>query len=272
MKLKKIVTVNGIKTAVSMREGAGPAIVCIHGNSLSQEIFNPLWENSTLSRFPLVTFDFPGHGASDKPENLEETYSIPGYARHLELLLEKLEIIEVVLFGISLGGHIAMEAAGNNINPFVKGLFLIGTPPLEHLGDFAEAFLTLPEGASLFTETITRMQIEIIAALISDNEEEYPVYAAAVEAADPLTRKYLMQSLAAGGYHSEHEFLVKTKIPAMLVYGENDKMINRNYLNNDRLQKLLEGRKKIIADSAHLPDWNECIVPELCSFMETLID
>ncbi|MBI9106982.1 MAG: alpha/beta hydrolase [Spirochaetales bacterium] len=271
MKLEKKIQINGITTSVCQREGAGPAIICIHGNSLSQKIFDPLWGNTSLSRFPLVTFDFPGHGVSARPDQPEETYSMTGYAKFIELLLSELGISEVVLLGFSLGGHIAIEAAGNNIGSIVKGIFMIGSPPLEHLEDFSEAFLPLPEGASLFVETITRRQVEIIAANISDNEEEYPVFAAAIESSDPSTRKYLMQSIAAGGYHNEHEFLVKTKIPVMSVYGENDRMVNIAYLKDSRLEKLLMGRKKIISDSAHLPDWNTALAPELLSFMETSI-
>ena len=48
MKLEKKVEVNGINTAVSIREGRMPYIVCIHGNSFSQKLFSPLWNVASL--------------------------------------------------------------------------------------------------------------------------------------------------------------------------------------------------------------------------------
>ena len=51
---------------ISLRdsEGEGPAVLLIHGNSSSGEIFRRQFEDPQLAHLRLVAFDLPGHGAS----------------------------------------------------------------------------------------------------------------------------------------------------------------------------------------------------------------
>jgi pimeloyl-ACP methyl ester carboxylesterase len=82
-------------------------IVFIHGLSGS-------WQN-WLENLPyfarthrVVAMDLPGFGASQMPA---EKISIPGYAKHVDALLDKLGIERAVIIGNSMGGFIGAELA-----------------------------------------------------------------------------------------------------------------------------------------------------------------
>jgi pimeloyl-ACP methyl ester carboxylesterase len=88
--------------------GSGdPPIVFIHGLSGS-------WHN-WLENLPhlaaghrVIAFDLPGFGASEMPR---EKISIPGYARFVDALLNRLGVGAAVVVGNSMGGFIGAEIA-----------------------------------------------------------------------------------------------------------------------------------------------------------------
>lgn len=128
---QEMIEVEGVPTAVTKRMSPGPVLLGIHGNSLSRQIFAPLWNDPRFTDYSLVTYDLPGHGDSERPERPEETYSFSGYARHLASLVQILGLDDFIIMGHSLGGHIALQAAVEFGLPGLGGLFLMGTPPWE---------------------------------------------------------------------------------------------------------------------------------------------
>lgn len=272
MKHEKKLEINGIKTAVSIREGIKPYIVCIHENSFSQKLFLPLWDDPVLKDYGMLTYDLPGHGESDKTEAPDEVYSLPGYAGHLKKLLELLKLDDVVLLGFSLGGHIAYEAAGNSLRTAVKGVCAIGTPPIDNPGDFEKAFVQLPEGASLFAANITDHHCRVIVDSMTSGSGLKADFIEDLKKSDSRAREYLIKSIGEGKSHSEHDFLGKTKIPVLCMFGENDMMINPEYIREERIKNLLGNRLKISKGGDHLPSWSESeeFMLELYSFLEAL--
>ncbi len=92
---------------VDMGSGAGPPVVFIHG--LSGQ-----WQN-WLENIPraaqerrVIAMDLPGFGYSEDPV---EQITIPGYARCVEELCERLDLGSVAVVGNSMGGFIAAEMA-----------------------------------------------------------------------------------------------------------------------------------------------------------------
>ncbi len=57
-----------------------------------------------------MTFDFLGHGASDRPEEMWR-YSIAEFARQALALLDHLELEQAVVGGTSLGANVTLELA-----------------------------------------------------------------------------------------------------------------------------------------------------------------
>lgn len=92
---------------VDLGSGDGPPVVFVHGLGGS-------WQN-WLENIPrvaqerrVVALDLPGFGRSEMPA---ERSSIPGYARVVDELCDRLGLGEVVVVGNSMGGFIAAELA-----------------------------------------------------------------------------------------------------------------------------------------------------------------
>jgi 3-oxoadipate enol-lactonase len=96
-------TVNGVSLAVEVR-GKGPAVLFVHGYPLDRTLWAA--QLSGLEGYRLIAPDLRGLGLSDAPDL---GYSMPTYADDLAALLEALQVDEVVLVGLSMGGYVAFE-------------------------------------------------------------------------------------------------------------------------------------------------------------------
>ena len=77
---------------------------------LSQKMQTPLARDLAGHGNRVVTLDFLGHGASDRPQDIER-YSMPEFARQVVALLDHLELEQAVLGGTSLGANVTLEVA-----------------------------------------------------------------------------------------------------------------------------------------------------------------
>ena len=102
--------------------GKGRPLVLIHGVWASHEWWR--WLVPALARnYYVITPDVRGHGQSSP---LKSAYTVNGFAKDLDLLLQSMGIHEVVLVGWSMGGIISLEY-GLNYPSKVKALILIAT-------------------------------------------------------------------------------------------------------------------------------------------------
>ena len=90
-------------------EGSEDAPVLVLSNSLGTT--RELWERQAhvlADRFRLLTYDHPGHGASELPEDAS---TVEDFANGLLGLLDELGFERVSLCGVSLGGMVGMALA-----------------------------------------------------------------------------------------------------------------------------------------------------------------
>ena len=73
------INVGGQPIAFTQSEGAGRAVIFVHGNSSSARTWAPVMTGSFGQRFRCLAFDLPGHGESAPAKNRAD-YSLPGYA------------------------------------------------------------------------------------------------------------------------------------------------------------------------------------------------
>ena len=89
--------------------GKGPrTTILMPGLLLSQKMQMPLAGDLASHGNRVVTFDFLGHGASDRPRDMWR-YSIAEFARQAVALLDHLELDQAVVGGTSLGANITLE-------------------------------------------------------------------------------------------------------------------------------------------------------------------
>jgi 2-succinyl-6-hydroxy-2,4-cyclohexadiene-1-carboxylate synthase len=103
------IAVNGINLNVeSSGDGAGPALVLLHGFTRDHREWEPLLPCFNLYR--TIRVDLIGHGKSDSPAAATR-YSMSHAVDDLMALLHHLEIERTALLGYSLGGRVALHLA-----------------------------------------------------------------------------------------------------------------------------------------------------------------
>ena len=102
-------TVEGLRISALVTRGAKTPVLLIHGNSTSGEVFAGQVAALRELGHPAITHDLSGHDRSEDAKDPGSTYSFPGYARILRLLLGRLGILRYHIVGWSLGGHIGIK-------------------------------------------------------------------------------------------------------------------------------------------------------------------
>ncbi|KAI1127448.1 alpha/beta hydrolase fold protein [Nemania abortiva] len=114
-----------------------PAILFLHGNSVSSRIFEPLMSSPELKdNYKLIVFDYPGHGRSSDAPDPNRSYYQYAYAEATLEVLRHYNVTQVILLGWSLGGHVALEFVSvladtkKPIDLNIVGIMITGTPPV----------------------------------------------------------------------------------------------------------------------------------------------
>lgn len=84
-------------------------IIFLHGLGCAKECFDQAFEAGALKEFALFTFDFPGYGRSDKPDDF--SYPMEDQAAITLKLIEQLAPKKIVLVAHSMGGTIGLLVA-----------------------------------------------------------------------------------------------------------------------------------------------------------------
>jgi pimeloyl-[acyl-carrier protein] methyl ester esterase len=120
--MKKSTLADGRK--ISWREaGSGPAVVLLHGWSMSSAVFAEVIEELS-GDFHLLAPDLRGHGASDTGTG----YGLADFAADLAEWIQVLDLREFALVGWSLGGQVALELCPA-LRERLRRLILVGTTP-----------------------------------------------------------------------------------------------------------------------------------------------
>jgi pimeloyl-ACP methyl ester carboxylesterase len=121
-------------------QGAGPAIVLIHGFAAAIDWWDEIAPGLALDH-RVVSIDLIGHGGTTAPAS---DYSIERQAALVREVLDKLDIDRAAIIGHSMGGEVA-TAYGEAYPDKVDGLVLIDSPPTAASRDYdalTELYLT----------------------------------------------------------------------------------------------------------------------------------
>lgn len=124
--LRRIKTPAG-RIAIWERQGSGPALVLIHGNSASKSAFRRLLRESVFADRRVLVLDLPGAGESENARDPEADYTFTAMAQTIQTVLIGMNAVRPIVLGWSLGGHLAIEAIGQGAD--FAALILTGTPP-----------------------------------------------------------------------------------------------------------------------------------------------
>ena len=110
---------DGLNIAYLDWGGTGPPLVMLHPTGFCGGFFAPLAER-LVDSFRPIAVDLRGHGNSDTPEEPADLH-FDLMAADVVAVLERLEIDDVRLIGVSMGGAVGIHVAGI-IGARVKGL------------------------------------------------------------------------------------------------------------------------------------------------------
>jgi pimeloyl-ACP methyl ester carboxylesterase len=97
-----------------IKAGAGPALVLLHTLRTQLDLFEKVIPELS-KHFTVYALDYPGHGYSDIPKS---RYDATFFTDAVEGFLKKLDLRDVILAGISIGGAIPLIIAARR-NPRV---------------------------------------------------------------------------------------------------------------------------------------------------------
>ena len=246
---------NNRKVAFYQSKTEGQPVFLLHGNSCSAQIFEKQFNSDLAENYRLVAIDLPGHGNSEKAENPEEVYSIPGFVNVVKEAVGQLNIPNAVFIGHSLGGHILIEAAGEL--PQATGFMIFGTPPLGMPPAMDKAFLPNPIIPNLFKGELTDEEADqIVEAFLSPEQAHVPDFMVnALLNTDQNMRPNLGQSIGEGKYKDELEVIKNLGKPLAVLHGAKEQLINGDYFSEISIPTLWDDEVKVVSDAGHCPQW-----------------
>jgi pimeloyl-ACP methyl ester carboxylesterase len=101
---------DGIEIQLSIWEGAGKPVLCLHGLTANSRCWGTIGR-ALAPDHRIVAMDLRGRGLSDKPPT---GYSIDHHCRDIQAVLQDLGLDRVVLMGHSLGAFISLAFAAKH--------------------------------------------------------------------------------------------------------------------------------------------------------------
>lgn len=144
------------------------AILFVHGNSSSKEVFQSQLQDDQLQGYRLIALDLFGHGNSGSWK--DEKYTLANFSKQIIEFSKKLNLEAFYLVGHSLGGHICIRVA-KALRDNLEGLVIFGAPPLESIEDFPRGFLPHPCAATFFNPSPSEDEITNLVSNLTENAE-----------------------------------------------------------------------------------------------------
>jgi len=237
--------------------GRGPPLILLHTLRTQLDIFEKLVPPLAKS-FTVYALDYPGHGFSDIPTT---DYGPELFVKTVEGFLDKLDLKNVTLAGISIGGVIPLIVAANH-NPRVRRVIAINPYDYGHGWGIARAngwaWLTFNLArVPVLGETVMRLRnpfIEqrILQGGVANAVAITPGFGAQVRASGLRPghyRAFLNLLRHAHLWDKARERYGEIAVPVLVVYGD------RDWSHEDERQrtvKAIPGAKvKTVANAGH---------------------
>ncbi len=236
--------------------GAGPALVLIHGNSLSSKSFVKQLNDSSLKKYKITAIDLPGHGNSQRAVNPSKTYSVNGFVREVSEFIESKFHEPVILVGHSLGGHIALETAG--ILPNIKGLVIFGTPPMGKPPEMERAFKPHRSMVLAFKGELDEKEaLDLCKGYLGPTDQIPKEFIEDILSVDIVMRTKLAESIESEEFNDELKIINNLKIPIAIFHCEKDELVNLDYIKNITAPNLWQNKIHLIKNAYHSPQFEQ---------------
>jgi pimeloyl-ACP methyl ester carboxylesterase len=233
--------------------GVGPAVLMLHGFPFDKSMWTDQVDALTAAGFRVVVPDLRGLGAT---KAVVEISTMDDMARDAVALLDRLQIGEAVVCGLSMGGYVALELV-HLFPERVSGLVLAGTrAPADNEQERA--------GREQQVQTMMRagmvpISIATLPKLLAERTRaEKPGVVKDVRRmitrADPKGAAAAQRGMAARRDYTED--LSNIKAPTLIIVGREDPI--RPVTDAEFMQERIpNSRLEIIEDAAHLTNMEQ---------------
>jgi len=223
-------------------EGAGPAVVLVHGWTLDLDIWQP--QAALAGNLRVVRYDRRGFGSSTGSPALHAD------VEDLRALIAQLAIARPLLVGMSQGARVVLEFAARHPG-IAHGLVLDGAPPLRS-SDLPMAQFRATAAAAGIAEFRAAWSRHPLTRLYTADAAMHELLARV------LARYAGADLLAAQGYREviEDAVLAQIRVPVRIVNGELD-VESRRRAGDDLLERLAGAGRDIIAGAGHMPNLDQ---------------
>ncbi|MCB9743032.1 MAG: alpha/beta hydrolase [Alphaproteobacteria bacterium] len=246
--------------------GDGPALVCCNGVGVSTFFWKYVVEKFS-DRFTVVTWDYRGHGRSDRPRDPDACdLSVRASAQDLGRILDALEIQEAVYMGHSMGCQVILERY-RQAPESVRGLVLM----LGSAGNVLDTFYDNPHSPKVFdlifdtVESIGGRINKITGALLRTplawkvtrrlklvdplytSEEDFLPYLTHMARLD---MRLFLRMVREAQQHNAFPLLPHVQVPALVVAAEKD-TFTPMWLSEKMTSELPDAELIVLADGSH---------------------
>jgi pimeloyl-ACP methyl ester carboxylesterase len=215
--------------------GRAPPLLLLHGGGFDAAEFSYRYAIEPLARHrPVLAFDWPGYGGSDKPN---DRYDLAYYARFLSYLMDSLGIQRAALVGTSMGGGAALSFAlcsperveklvlvacyglGKDIPYGRLGYFLVHAPLVADL-----VYTLLGRSRRALRSGLRRMVGD--PRVVSDELVDEARRLLDQPASDRAFRSFRKSEVGWSGLKTDlSERLGEVVVPTLLVHGDRDRVV-----------------------------------------------
>ena len=227
-----------------LREGGeGPPVVVLH-RSTGTLGWDSL-EETLAEQFRVITPDLPGYGESERPDWAREPRDI---ALLVSRMLERLELTDVTLVGLGFGGFVAAELAAANEDR-LKSLVLVGAAGIKpREGEIVDQMLIAHD------EYVRRGLNDEASFEARFGSELHPDIKDIWEFSRIMTARVTWSPYMFS--RRLPPLLPEVKTPALVVWGENDRIIPRDS-GLQYAEGLANARLEVVANAGHLVEWDQ---------------